>query len=64
MKNLRKYALFLGLLGFLSFNTTSCKTGEGCENAQYQTGEELENFKGKRGKSGLFSKKEKKRMGK
>ena len=56
--------LFILALGLFMTSFSSCKTGEGCPGSTYEVGGELEAFDGKRGKSGLYSKKEKKRMGK
>lgn len=62
-KKLSLNALFILALGLYMASFSSCKTGEGCPGANV-VGGEIENYDGKRGKSGLYSKKEKKRMGK
>jgi hypothetical protein len=67
MKNTKKSVLNLLILlafGFLMVGFSSCKTGEGCPGSDYELGSEIDSFNGKRGKSGLYSKKERKRMGK
>ena len=67
MKNTKKSylnVLFVLVFGLFLAGFSSCKTGEGCPGSNYEVGGELESFDGKRGKSGLYSKKEKKRMGK
>lgn len=48
------------VLGFLVFSTSSCKTKEGCENTEmYQVPVDKDgNMSTKRGKSGLWSKKQ------
>jgi len=60
-----KILVFLLFIG-LTFSLNSCKTGEGCDNQEsYQAKTDKNgNLSTKRGKSGLFSKKQKKRMGK
>lgn len=55
------FSFSLALFGSLS----SCKTGEGCNQERYHTPTDKDgNLSTKKGKSGLFSKKQKKRMGK
>lgn len=66
MKRLKNILGMALILGSLSLFATSCKTGEGCDAASnYEKDADLDNYKdGKRGKSNLFSKKQRKRMGK
>lgn len=66
MKRLKHILLLTLVFGCSSLVFTSCKTGEGCDAAtNYEKDADLENYKeGKRGKSNLFSKKERKRMNK
>lgn len=52
--------LFALLFGFLLFSNTSCKTKEGCGLEEKYNNVDLESSK--RGKSDLFSKKQKKKM--
>lgn len=55
-----KNLVFLMVLALtLGLTQSSCKTGEGCIDEE-AVGKELENYNGKRGKSSLFSKKQKK----
>lgn len=61
MKNFRKYVILVGIVGVLGLFVTGCKTGEGCDTAKYETAEDLSDYNGKRGKSNLFSKKERKK---
>jgi len=54
--------LIMACFFVFSVNLTSCKTGEGCNTDQYQaTTDKDGGFSTKRGKSTLFSKKQKKR---
>lgn len=64
MKKYTKRLAFLTLLGgFMCFMNTGCKTGEGCEAANaWETSKDQE-LSTKRGKSNLFSKKDRKRVG-
>jgi len=42
---------------------TSCKTGEGCDTSSYSAGTDKDgNLSSKRGKSNLYSKKQRKKM--
>ena len=60
MKNIR-YIFVLCLLLVLSVPQSSCKTGEGCPTIdKYSTEVDLNNSK--RGKSNLFSKKQRKKL--
>ena len=62
-KNVKRLAFLTLLVGFTSLMTTGCKTGEGCEAANsWKNGQDQE-LSTKRGKSNLFSKKERKRSG-
>ena len=62
-KNVKRLAFLTLLVGFTSLMTTGCKTGEGCEAANsWKNGQDQE-LSTKRGKSSLFSKKERKRNG-
>lgn len=63
---MRKKSIFsiLTLVFFLTIVSlnTSCKTGEGCDNLAKYEAPDLDDKKSqKRGKSGLFSKKQKKK---
>jgi hypothetical protein len=59
-----KFLLFLAAFGFIMANS-SCKTGEGCNQDRYQAPTDKNgNLSTKKGKSDLFSKKQKKKMGK
>lgn len=64
MKNTKKIMLFC-LLGLgIATTNTGCKTGEGCENT-LKYAAETDGEKGlsmKRGKSNLYSKKQRKKM--
>jgi len=59
-----KLLVFIAIIG-LSSSLSSCKTGEGCENQErYQAKTDKDgNLSTKRGKSDLFSKKQRKKMG-
>jgi len=61
---MKRSTLFLLLFACLSLTTvSSCKTGEGCNTDQWNAKTDKDgNMSTKRGKSGLFSKKEQKRM--
>lgn len=61
---MKRVTLILALFAcFLVVSTSSCKTGEGCNTDQWQAKTDKDgNLSTKRGKSGLFSKKEKKKM--
>jgi len=62
--NIKKYSIqsltLVLFLGFISTSTTSCKTKEGCGLEEKYNNVDMESSK--RGKSDLFSKKQKKRM--
>ena len=60
-----KNLLLLAIVG-LTFSLVSCKTGEGCNNQDRYSAktDKNGNLSTKKGKSDLFSKKQKKRMGK
>lgn len=63
MKKLKRISLLATMILTVSLTQNSCKTGEGCDNtAAYQS--QVENFENtkKRGKSNLFSKKQRKKM--
>jgi len=60
MKNLKKFLLFSALVFSMSLFSSGCKTGEGCPTPKEP---DLSEYNGKRGKSTLFSKKERKKMG-
>lgn len=64
-KSATRILLLFGLLGAISTLNYSCKTGEGCDTAKFNAKSDKDgNLTTKRGKSGLFSKKQKKRMAK
>ena len=65
MKKSKQLLLFFVLcIGIITL-PTSCKTGEGCPTDQYhaKTDKDGNLSSAKRGKSNLFSKKQRKRMG-
>jgi len=63
MKYAKRLAFLTLLVGSVGFMTTGCKTGEGCEAANaWETSKDQE-LSTKRGKSNLFSKKQRKKMG-
>ncbi len=62
MKRL-KYVFFILCFGLFAFTFGSCKTGEGCDVSEYQVPVDKDgNLSTKRGKSNLYSKKQRKRM--
>ncbi len=66
VKKLTSFLLFIGLIGAFSVTQSSCKTAEGCQmEGKYQAKTDKNgNLSTKKGKSGLWSKKQQKRMSK
>ena len=64
MRKTKQFLMILALGTGLSLMSTGCKTGEGCDNqARYAAGTDKDgNLTTKRGKSNLFSKKQRKKM--
>ncbi len=64
MRFLRKNGLLMFFVGSFLFAGTSCKTGEGCDNEIKYSVKTDKNgdLSTKRGKSNLFSKKQRKKM--
>ena len=64
MKKLLYLLIFIGFWAFLTTNCTSCKTKEGCglEKKYAPKTDRSGKMSTKRGKSTLFSKKQRKRM--
>ena len=63
MRKTKQYLMILMVGMGLCTMTTSCKTGEGCETSSYSAQLDKDgNPSMKRGKSNLFSKKQRKKM--